>query len=474
MSKHKTKFPVIREISRLKGQSIIDLFAALAREPNSALLLSGGEHDCSRFSYIGYDPFCIVKSKGAKTQIIRGENEQRVSGDPFSILQKEIDRYRIEDPGLDTPLTAGAMGFLGYELKNHIERLPQTAHDDLLLPDLYFCLYRMILIHDSLKNEWLLSCFLPDGEPEDCRERMNLFLSKISMAPGGHPDVPPQKAGNLKSNFSREQYLGSVERVRRYIIDGHIYQANISQRFTVPYGDFPYNSFVHLFNLNPAPFYAYINGEDFQVISTSPERFLFQRGAYVESRPIKGTIQRGKTKNEDDCNKNNLMLSFKDDAEISMIVDLMRNDISRVCRGETVRVNQHKRIEAYSNVFHLVSIVTGQMSHEKDRFDLIRACFPGGSITGCPKIRSMEIIDEIEPHARGVYTGSIGYLSFHDSMDLNIAIRTSVVRNGSLHFNVGGGIVFDSNPEEEYMETLYKGESILASLGFSLNERSIR
>ena len=292
--------------------------------------------------------------------------------------------------------------------------------------------------------------------------------SQAASARGPGLASADQQNGRPVSNFSKHSFMQAVQKVRGYIIDGHIYQANISQRYSIPLVDNPYDTFLRMYRLNPGSFFAYINGGDFQVLSTSPERFLYQNNGYVESRPIKGTRPRGRTPQADLNLREELAGSAKDEAELSMIVDLMRNDLSRVCQGGSVTVKNHKSIEAYANVFHLVSTVTGRLQPGRTGLELIRASFPGGSITGCPKIRAMEIIDEIEPHARSVYTGSIGYLSFHDSMDLNIAIRTAIVRDNTLHFNVGGGIVYDSDPEEEYWETLYKGESILKSLGFSL------
>ena len=223
-----------------------------------------------------------------------------------------------------------------------------------------------------------------------------------------------------------------------------------------------YSLFKALYQLNPAPFFAYVNAGDHQIVSTSPERFLLRSGSRVETRPIKGTRPRGKTPEQDREMKAALARSPKDDAELSMIVDLLRNDIGKVCAGGSVAVTQHKRLEAYQNVYHLVSVVQGTLAEGKDSVDLIRATFPGGSITGCPKIRSMEIIDELESHRRHVYTGSIGYISFHDTMDLSIAIRTATVVGDRLVFSVGGGIVYDSDPEDEYEETLHKGQTLMS------------
>ena len=238
----------------------------------------------------------------------------------------------------------------------------------------------------------------------------------------------------------------------------------MSQRFSTGFQGNPFRLFQSLYERNPAPFFAYIQAGDHQIISTSPERFVYRNGDRVETRPIKGTRPRGNTEAEDRRLKNELSESLKDDAELSMIVDLLRNDIGKVCRPGSVRVAVHKRVEAYQNVYHLVSDVEGILDSGMDSVDLLRAAFPGGSITGCPKIRAMEIIDEMEPVRRHIYTGSIGYISFHDTLDLSIAIRTATVFKGKMLFSVGGGIVFDSDPSDEYAETLHKGKTLTGVL----------
>ena len=262
------------------------------------------------------------------------------------------------------------------------------------------------------------------------------------------------------SNFTREAYLTALTRVREYIRNGDVYQVNLTQRFSFPLSGEPYHLLQRLFQLNPAPFYAYLHCDDFQVLSTSMERFLYQRGDYLETRPIKGTRPRGATPAADAILRQELAESPKDDAELSMIVDLLRNDLGKVCRPRTVRVLEHKRLEAYQNVYHLVSVVAGQLQPGCSAVDILRATFPGGSITGCPKIRAMEIIDELEPHVRHVYCGAIGYLGLHRNMDLNVAIRTAIISQGQGHFAVGGGVVYDSREEDEYEETLHKASTL--------------
>jgi para-aminobenzoate synthetase component 1 len=268
----------------------------------------------------------------------------------------------------------------------------------------------------------------------------------------------------FKSSFTKREYIRAVQQIIHYLRAGDIYQANLSQRFETGFQGDGYSLFLELFKRNPASFFSYIHAGDHTIVSTSPERFIKLSGTRVETRPIKGTIARGDTPAQDRENGQHLAHSIKDDAELTMIVDLMRNDLSRVTRQGSVVVSEHKRLEPYANVFHLVSIVEGELERNKTAVDLLRATFPGGSITGCPKIRSMEIIDELEPVKRHVYTGAIGYVSFHNTMDLSIAIRTATIAGETLAFSVGGGIVYDSDPEQEFQETLDKGKTLMETL----------
>ncbi|SLM29286.1 Anthranilate synthase [Desulfamplus magnetovallimortis] len=379
------------------------------------------------------------------------------------------------------PVLSGFFGYFAYDVKDYIEDLPNTCMDQ-NLPDIFLCVPSHILINDRFCDSYHL--LKPDleassGEPIDLEDIDISDQHQETISPHFEDEDGVFSAhtssfssinsfsidpGGFKSNFSKPEYMASVEKIIDYIKAGDIYQVNLSQRFTTGFKGDPYSLFLRLFEKNPAPFFSYINAGDHQVISTSPERFIHQSGKKIETRPIKGTIQRGKNDCEDKQNGDELLGSTKDDAELSMIVDLMRNDFGKVAVGESVIVKEHKRLEPYDNVFHLVSIVEGELASDKSGVDLIKASFPGGSITGCPKIRSMEIIDELESVRRHVYTGSVGYISFHDTMDLSIAIRTAVVAGGEIGFSVGGGIVFDSDPEKEYEETLHKGKTLLETL----------
>ena len=451
------------------------LFPALARSPHESLLLSGGTHPLSRFSFIGLEPFLILTGRGRKVSIefLPGKCRESVSGDPFETLRHILNFYRLETFPGPPIFRAGGIGYLSYELARHLERLPVTTADDLELPEIYFAFYRAILCHERESRSYTLFGldFPAQGKDGNCEQDLGAIHSRVLRllhSPAWRGVFPRNRhRPALQSNFTRADYLAAIHRVLEYIRAGDIYQANISQRFHTPYSGDSYGLFLKLFEINPAPFFAYLDAGPLQVICSSPERFLLVQDDRVETRPIKGTLPRGRTSRMDQGIGQELLKSVKNRAELAMITDLLRNDLGRVCAYGSVVVEDPARLEAYTNVFHLVSIVTGRLAPGRDRVDLLRATFPGGSITGCPKIRAMEIIDELEPTARSVYTGSIGYLCFDGAMDLNIAIRTLVRKGDELYYQVGGGIVFDSDPQAEYEETLHKAasmrEAVLAS-----------
>ncbi|MGQ9688198.1 MAG: anthranilate synthase component I family protein [Desulfobaccales bacterium] len=436
-----------------EGLGLAEIFAPFRRQPYAMLLLSGGDLDCAGHSLMGWDPFLVMKAKGKKICLDRGTSASEVVGNPFQILDDLLAALEMPGPSPVAPFSAGGLGFLAYDLKNHLERLPTTAEDNLGLPELVLGFPRRLLVHDRRADTFsLVEVVWEDG-------RGRVPPAGATFPPLNNPPLE-FRVGRLQSNFSRDDYLRAVSRIREYIKAGDVYQVNLSQRFSFPLKGDPYGLFCRLFALNPAPFYAYLNCRDFVIFSTSMERFLLRRDDYLETRPIKGTRPRGRTPEEDEAQRRELAASPKDDAELSMIVDLLRNDLGKVCRARTVRVTEHKRLEAYQNVYHLVSIVTGRLNPGVTHGDILRATFPGGSITGCPKIRAMEIIDELEPHVRHVYTGALGYLGLHRNLDLNVAIRTGIVADGWGHFSVGGGVVYDSDEVAEYEETLHKGRTL--------------
>jgi len=438
-------------------EDLAALFTPLRRQPYAMLLLSGGELDCAGYSLLGWDPFLVLKTKGLGVEVSWGNEERIYQADPFQVLEEVLGSLELPGPSPLQPCAAGGFGFLAYDLKNHLERLPATAIDDLGLPEMVWAFPRRLLVHDRRAGRfWQVKVVYENAHG---RRPETPELPRVDDLLGDY------QVGALRSNFTREAYLQAVSRVREYIRQGDVYQVNLAQRFSFPFEGEAYRLFLRLFALNPAPFYAYLNCRDFVILSTSMERFLYRRGDYLETRPIKGTRPRGKNPTEDAVFRRELEASLKDDAELSMIVDLLRNDLGKVCEARTVKVKEHKRLEAYQNVYHLVSIVTGQVRSGCSHVDILKATFPGGSITGCPKIRAMEIIDELEPQVRHVYTGAIGYLGLHRNLDLNVAIRTAVISQNMAHFAVGGGVVYDSDEVAEYEETLHKGRTLFGVIG---------
>jgi para-aminobenzoate synthetase component 1 len=386
-------------------------------------------------------------------------------------LRAALERHRLgRVPGLP-PLQGGAVGYLGYELGRHLERVPlaPAAPGDppeavLLLCDVVVCL------DNRARRAWIVSSGLPEADPgarraraaarlEHARDRLG---AAVALAAPPAPARPPV----IASGFTRAAYERAVRRVIDYILAGDVFQVNLSQRFTtgLPDGLTPYDLFRRLQAANPAPFGAYLKLGDTVVASSSPERFLRLDDGRVETRPIKGTRPRGATPADDDALARELESSDKDRAENVMIVDLLRNDLSRVCRDGSVAVPQLCAVERFATVMHLVSSVTGELREGLGAVDLLEACFPGGSITGAPKIRAMEIVAELEPVRRGPYCGAIGHAGWDGSLDTGIGIRTLVVRDGRVTFGAGGGVVADSDPAAEYEETLAKARALVAAL----------
>ena len=448
-----------------------EIAAPFAEKKGTVLLLSGGEQDNARYNILAAEPWLEISSKGTRISITEQGKITELSGNPFNKLQEIIselsESFRkclIDNKQLlKLPVSAGLFGYLSYDLKDHIEDISRTTIDDLMLPDLYMISPGLVVIEDRNSGKILAIVVEPVSSDEAETERIfnlvtkaentTFILNNFAVSPEG-----------FKSNFFRDEYENSISDIINYIEEGDIYQVNMSQRFSIDFSGDTYSLFVELFKENPAPFFAYINCGDHQIVSTSPERFILQNESRIEARPIKGTRPRGVSYEEDEKLKKELKNSPKDDAELSMIVDLLRNDIGKVSKGGSVKVLEHKSMTEYKNVFHLVSTIEGYLEDDKNSIDLLKAAFPGGSITGCPKIRAMEIIDEKEPFRRHLYTGSIGYIGFNSKMDLSIVIRTATITRDKLFFSVGGGIVYDSNPADEYDETLHKARSLMKVL----------
>jgi para-aminobenzoate synthetase component 1 len=489
------RYPLIEEVST--SVTAPELFELIKEKPYSFFLDSGMDpRRLGRYSFLGSEPFLVVSSRGSEISLIRGQEHEVQHGSPFDVLGRLLELYRLDHCPAPVPFLGGAVGYFSYDLCHFTERLPSTAIDDLEMPESYFAFYDTIVAFDHLKGKaYLVATGFPEMEEGQRLRRARMRLEEMKdwlcsshsvVTVGRSPEqsegeakqsrngdcfvaIAPRddtqnKAIMLKSNFTPEEYMKAVNRVREYIAAGDVFQVNLSQRFEADLKISPFKLYKRLRAVNPAPFASYLNFPGAAIVSASPERFLKVKGDLVETRPIKGTRPRGKDSAEDERLAYELVHSAKDRAENVMIVDLERNDLGRVCRYGTVKVTELAILETFPTVFHLTSTVIGRLRRGKSNIDLLKATFPGGSITGAPKVRAMEIIDEIEPTKRSVYTGSIGYLSFNGDVDINIVIRTFLIRQGRAYFQVGGGIIYDSDPEAEYVETLDKAKALIRAL----------
>jgi len=448
------------------------MFAPFAERPASMFLDSAlvDRYSLGRWSFIMYDPLFMLSSRDKTTAFRIGSRTRWEHGNPLNILKKNLALFSVRSEPSWIPFRGGVAGFFSYELLRQIEKLPASVIEDVNIPETYLGFYDTVLAYDHIMEQWFI-CYVDFGLKRPSLDRR---IREVKDAVRRVMDDPPEpgevSCGELESNFNREEYLERVKKARDYIIAGDIYQVNLSQRFQAPVRQgSAWEIYWRLREKNSAPFAAFIQGGDFQVLSSSPERFLRVKGQGVETRPIKGTRPRGNTERDDAWYRAQLVSSEKDRAELNMIVDLERNDLGKVCQYGSVEVTRHAQCESYARVHHLVSTVEGKLRDNSDVADLLRAAFPGGSITGAPKIRSMEIIDELETRTRSVYTGSIGYIGFDGDLDLNIAIRTMLMQGKQVYFNAGGGIVYDSDPEAEYDETYDKAYALIEALGSKVN-----
>ena len=417
-----------------------------------------------RYDILAADPYITLTTRGGATEIRCADQVRLSPQDPFALLRDQLGEPVPPLP--DLPFRGGAIGWFAYDLGRRIERLPTLAENAEQIPDMAVGIYDWALVVDHLTRKTRLVSL---GRDPRTREWWDSLVSLFR-----DPRPAPARSrlrvlGPPRPNMTRDEYGRAFARIKSYLLEGDCYQVNLAQRFSVPVAGDPFAGSLFagyraLRRLNPAPFSAYLTTPFAQVLSSSPERFLAVREGQAETRPVKGTRPRGHTPAADSALQRALAASTKERAENLMIVDLLRNDLGRVCSPGSVRVPKLFEVESYATVHHLVSTVTGRLAPGRDAVSLLRACFPGGSITGAPKIRAMEIIEALEPHRRGVYSGAIGYLGFDGAMDTNIAIRTLIHSAGTIRFWAGGGIVYDSQVEEEYRETFDKAAALLRLL----------
>jgi len=485
--------PLFREIA-VPGLTPLAALEVMKGDGYPVLLESARINEkIGRYSFVAADPYLIFRSHGDSIELDlpaapKGKYGKRATmkRKPLQKLRELLSNYRAERvPGLP-PFIGGAIGFFSYDFVHQFEKLPRKAKDDLAIPDSNFIFVDRVVAFDHILNKaWVIVApgareqELGFRRPEHDQwpelydkavERVNALVNLLegsvkeeaqlhtgaSGSPGQHP---------LSPRLTQTEFESMVRQCREYIAAGDIYQANLSQRFSAPvYDADPLRLYKVLRSINPSPFAAYLDFNGLQLVSSSPERLVRLREGVADTRPIAGTRRRGKDGVEMQVLSAELLTNEKERAEHIMLLDLERNDLGKVCDYGTVEVDEMMVVEDYSHVIHIVSNVRGKLTAGRDAFDLFRAVFPGGTITGVPKVRCMEIIDELEPVARGAYTGSIGYFSSAGDMDMNIIIRTFMVKEGMAHFQVGAGIVADSDPTREYAETLQKAEALKKAL----------
>jgi para-aminobenzoate synthetase component I len=368
------------------------------------------------------------------------------------------------------PFIGGWVGYLTYDLAHWIERLDTSARVDHSFPLMEFAFCRRILAYDHTHNTWTaIELLNEDTPPEETTKKLENLLNLIAGAPNPKRDHRPALSKDLQSNFSRKSYERNVQIILEHIANGDVYQVNFSQRFEGFLQISPEEMALRLLEINPEPFSAFLSFSNRAIVSSSPERFLRVHDRSVEAWPIKGTCPRGVAPEEDERFLEELLASEKDRAELIMITDLLRNDLGRVCIAGSVKVPELRKAVSHNNVHHTYSRVTGRLNPETDLIDLLQATFPGGSVTGAPKIKAMEIIEALEPTTRGPYCGAIGYIGVDGTMDLNIAIRTVLCEGRRVTFQVGGGIVAESRPSDEFEETHQKAKGILKAFGINLD-----
>ncbi len=430
-------------------------YAAIADLPWSVWLDSGGR---GRYDIISAQPVETLTSRGGETIVSNAEGKRSYTQDAFSLLRERLGAPVEAMP--DIPFAGGVLGYWGYDLARSLTVLPDIAQGAERLPDMAIGIYDWALVLDHQQQ----SAHLVSRQRKPVTAHI-LPQILVRLQAATTPQRQPFRVhGRITSNFSRDSYRLAFANIQAYLRSGDCYQINLAQRFTAQASGDAFAAYCTLRELNPAPFSAYLDFPEAQILCASPERFLQVRDGRVETKPIKGTRPRLADAAADDRMRQDLLGNPKDRAENLMIVDLLRNDLSKSCAQGSVKTPSLFEIESYATVHHLVSTVVGELAAGRDALSLLRDCFPGGSVTGAPKQRAMEIIEELEPHRRGVYCGAIGYVGFDGNMDTNIVIRTLVYADGEIRCWAGGGIVADSQEQAEYQETLDKAEAMLELL----------
>ncbi|HEY3309854.1 MAG TPA: anthranilate synthase component I [Desulfuromonadaceae bacterium] len=433
--------------------------------------IEGGEK-WARYSFLGSSPSLIVRSKGKDVEIIEnGVTCKLISEDPLGCIRDVLARYNpVEVEGIPR-FFGGAVGYLGYDMVRHFEQLPSQKPALIDAYDAYFLITDTIVIFDNVRqkikvvsNAHLDGDTTPEQAYSAATEKIEAIIARLRTPLKAESTCASTRKVELRSNVAREDFETAVEKAKEYVRAGDIIQVVLSQRFSGELSADPLDIYRVLRTLNPSPYMFFLRLDDTVIAGASPEVMVRKEGSRVELRPIAGTRPRGVTTEEDARLAEELLADPKERAEHVMLVDLGRNDLGRVCATSTVKVSELMVIERYSHVMHIVSNVQGQLKADMDAFDLVRATFPAGTLSGAPKVRAMEIIDELEPVRREVYGGAVGYFSFSGNMDLAIAIRTLVIKDGQVHLQAGAGIVADSDPSAEWQETVNKGMAVMKAI----------
>ena len=445
----------------LSGLQIYKIFKD---EPYSFFLDSGMDHEkLGQYSFIGFDPFLVLQSKGRHITMQHGGCVDALKGDPFDALRDVLSDH-VMDYKSELPFIGGAVGCFGYDMGRHLDNRSRQPQDDLKIADCHWGFYDGIIAIDHGSGQVSIAALGIKAKEDRVIAGIEERIAAEEGKAKGEHRTPAGSFSALKTDMTREAYGAAIAKIKEYILAGDVYQVNFAQRFQCETDEDPFNIYARLREINPAPFGGMMDFGQGHILCSSPERFLRIRGRTLETRPIKGTCPRGNTLEEDRQNRETLLASEKNRAELLMIVDLERNDLGKVSKPGTVRVTELFQPEPYPTVHHLAATVLGERCDGYDVVDCLKAIFPGGSITGAPKIRAMEIIDELEPTSRNLYTGSMGYIGFNGDADLNIIIRTILCTGKKAYFHTGGGIVWDSEAGLEYEETMHKAKALMAVL----------
>lgn len=413
-----------------------------------------------RYSIVGLDPLAIIQGKNDALHIFENEKETIKEGNPLELMKQYMEEWRTDYNPNYPPFQGGAIGYFSYDCIRYIEKIPSLAKDDVNIPDVFFLLFDDVFVYDHKEKVlWIITHYIDDKQAAE--RRLNILKGKwVSEVPDVTMSFTPVEDHKENVSFTEGGFMEAVQRIQEYIGAGDVFQVNLSTRQEKTLQTHPIEIYTKLREINPSPYMGYLELGDFQIVSGSPELLIKKQRNEVSTRPIAGTRSRGRDEQEDEQLATELIENEKERAEHVMLVDLERNDLGRVCEYGTVEVDEFMVIEKYSHVMHIVSNVRGELQRGKDAFDVVEAVFPGGTITGAPKIRTMEIIEELEPVRRGIYTGSIGWIGYSGDMELNIVIRTLLAKDGQAYVQAGAGIVIDSNPQNEYKESLKKAIAV--------------